>query len=360
MLKLNTYLNTKKYQFFIAILSVIFSAFISYLFLPFIGYKSVAIILLFTLSLLAMLFDIGAVLIAATLSALIWDFFFIPPLFAFSISNTDDKLIFAMYFVIAMVNAALTYKIKQNDKIVQQQQQKENTIKLYNTLLNSLSHELKTPIATIIGATDNLQDNATNLSANNKIELISEISKASLRLNHNVENLLNMSRLESGTLQLKRDWCDVNELIYNVTTQLKDNLKLHTVSILIPENLPFFKLDSGLLETILYNLILNSSIYVPPKHNIHISAIQTNNQLVLAIEDDGNGFPENEVAFVFDKFYRLKSSSTGGTGLGLSIVKGFVEAHNGIINLKNKPTSGAKFTIIIPCEIANLNSVKND
>lgn len=104
-----------------------------------------------------MLFSIGAVLTAAALSALIWDFFFIPPLFTFSITNTDDKLIFAMYFVIAMINAVLTFKIKQNDKALQQQNEKENTIKLYNTLLNSLSHELKTPIATIIGATDNIQ-----------------------------------------------------------------------------------------------------------------------------------------------------------------------------------------------------------
>lgn len=109
-----------------------------------------------------------------------------------------------MYFVIAMVHAVLTFKIRQIQEEARHKEEKANTLKLYNTLLNSLSHELRTPIATIIGATDNLTMNATRLTDENKSNLLSEISLASLRLNQQIENLLNMSRLESGFIQLRK------------------------------------------------------------------------------------------------------------------------------------------------------------
>ncbi len=171
-----------------------------------------------------MFFDILPVLLAAVLSALVWDFFFIPPRFAFSVGSTEDTIMLAMYFVIASVSAVLTYKIRTMEKEEYKKEEKENALKLYNILLNSLSHELRTPIATIIGASDNLQTDNNKLSKENKEELVSEISKACLRLNRQVENLLNMSRLESGFIKVKKDWCDINELIYS-TVHLLQALK---------------------------------------------------------------------------------------------------------------------------------------
>ncbi len=303
-----------------------------------------------------MLFDIAPVLFAAFISALTWDFFFIPPKFTFFIQSPEDILLFIMYFIIALIHAVLTYKIRQYDKLEQKREEKENTLTLYNTILNSLSHELRTPIATIIGATDNLQSGSNNLTENNKTELISEISQASLRLNRQVENLLNMSRLESGTYQLKKDWCDVSELVYHVVKQLKDVSKENKIQIEITPSLPLCKIDSGLIEQVLYNLIQNAITYIPKEGAIKINASYKNNQLIFLIEDNGPGFPENEILNVFDKFYRLKNTKAGGTGLGLSIVKGFVEAHKGKIILENKQEGGAKFTITIPCEISNLKS----
>ncbi|MFM2224444.1 MAG: hypothetical protein RJA07_646 [Bacteroidota bacterium] len=325
-----------------------------------IGYKVVAFILLVTVSLVAMFFDIMPVLLAAVLSALVWNFFFIPPKFTFAIHNTEDVLLFFMYFIIASVNAVLTFKIRQIEKQANKKEEKENTLKLYNTLLNSLSHELRTPIATIIGATDNLQTDDNKLSAQQKNELLSEISIASLRLNGQVENLLNMSRLESGFIQPKKDWCDVNELIYDVVNRLKENLGSKTIQVSVKENLPLFKLDVGLMEQVLHNLIYNATLYIPSTGEIKITADSENDNLILVIEDNGGGFPTDEIAHVFEKFYRLKNAKPGGTGLGLSIVKGFVEAHNGTIQLENKISGGAKFTITIPTEISFLNNLKNE
>ena len=125
-----------------------------------------------------------------------------------------------MYFLIALINAALTYKIRQVEKASRKKEEKANTVKLYDTLLNSLSHELRTPIATIIAATDNLQSN-DKLTTENKEQLVTEIAKASFRLNQQVENLLNMSRLESGFIKPKKDWCDINEIVYSTVKKIE-------------------------------------------------------------------------------------------------------------------------------------------
>ena len=372
----------KTRQYLYAILAVLVVASICYGLSSYIGYRTIALVLLVTVSLIAMFFDILPVLLASVLSALIWNFFFIPPKFTFRIGSTEDALMFLMYFVIALLNAALTFKIREREKTVQKREERENTLKLYSTLLNSLSHELRTPISTIIGATDNLQTNPGKLSEENKKDLISEISKASLRLNAQVENLLNMSRLESGMLQLKKDWCDINELIYDVVNPLKEASKQHTVLIDIKENLPLFKLDFGLMEQVLYNLLSNALLYTPAGSVIHIYVDFDHHEsghfekdeqnkldliidkkedaLKIILEDNGIGFPPEELYTVFDKFYRLKNSRTGGTGLGLSIVKGFVEVHGGMVIAENVPTGGARFTIILPAETSYINNLKNE
>jgi two-component system sensor histidine kinase KdpD len=252
-----------------------------------------------------------------------------------------------------MINAVLNYKNRQWEKIARKREQKIGMLKLYNTLLNSLSHELRTPIATIIGSTDNLKVDKAKLSEQDKDELIASISKAALRLNGNVENLLNMSRLESGVVKPVQDWCDIGELIYDVKNQLQEYSTNHTIDIKIQDNLPLFKLDGGLLSQSIYNLVYNAVIYTPAKSTITIIAIKQNNNLKITISDNGPGFPENEIENVFDKFYRLQSTNTGGTGLGLSIVKGFIEAMNGTIILQNNSGGGAKFTIAIPVEASN-------
>jgi two-component system sensor histidine kinase KdpD len=323
----------------------------------FLGYRVVAFMLLVTVSILAMFLDIIPVIIAAILSALIWDLFFIPPRFTLTIGTTEDRLLLLMYFVIALIHGVLTNRIRQAQKEIRRREEKANAIKFYNTLLNSLSHELRTPITTIIGATDNLM-NAQKISEADKAELVSEISIASMRLNQQVENLLSMSRLESGVFQIRKDWCDVRELIY--TTLQKFDLSRYQVTVTIPENLPLFKLDFGLMEQVLHNLISNAMQHNEHGTDIVITADCVNEKLVLEISDSGKGFPQSEINRVFEKFYRVHGSRPGGTGLGLSIVRGFVEAHHGTVSLKNLPLRGAMFTIEIPTEVTYINRLKNE
>lgn len=326
----------------------------------YLDYRVVAFILLLVVSIAAVLFDIAPVFITALTSALLWDYFFIPPSFTLQVGSTEDSILLLMYFVIALINAALTYKIRQIEKTARAKEEKANTLKLYDTLLSSLSHELRTPIAAIIGATDNLQSNNHNLTKKDREELVNEIAKASLRLNQQVENLLSMSRLESGFIRPKKDWCDIIEVIYSVVKRIEENDIGQQLTVNVDPDIPFFKLDKAMLEQIIYNLV-NNAVQNTKAHNIiNIFAHCHADVLELVIEDNGNGFPEEETENVFKKFYRLKNSKTGGTGLGLSIVKGFTEAMGGTVHLQNVRTGGARFTIRIPAHTAYLKSMANE
>lgn len=347
-------------QYLISILLVVLTSVISYFSIDFIGYRIVALILLFVVSLLAMLMDILPVLLTALLSAIIWNFFFIPPTLTFHIGTPEDTLMFLMYFVVASINAVLTFKIRQMEKKARDKEEKEKTIKLYDTLLNSLSHELRTPIATIIGAVDTISSNENKLSASNRAELLSEIKIAGFRLNRQVENLLSMSRLEAGMLKPNLDWCDINELIFSVINESAEDSKNHRIFFEPNEKMPLFKSDRGFLEQIIHNIIYNALHHTPANSLITIEVRNEENCCILTFSDNGKGFPEKEISHVFDKFYRLSRASKGGIGLGLSIARGFTEALNGSIYLENVKNGGAKFTIRIPAETSPINDLDHE
>jgi two-component system sensor histidine kinase KdpD len=265
-----------------------------------------------------------------------------------------------MYLFVSLVNAVLSFKIIREEKKSRDKEEKENSIKLYNTLLNSLSHELRTPISTIIGAVETLKENKEKLSVNTQNELLSEIDQATIRLNRQVENLLNMSRLETGLLMLKPDWCDINELIYTLIRKLETSSKNHTILFNPDEHFPICKIDRGITEQILQNIIFNAIQYTPPDSTIIIITQIKSQHLQIEISDNGNGIPEAYFEDIFNKFYRLPNSKAGGTGLGLSIVKGYIDALKGSIKISKNEPQGTQFTIKIPVETSYLNNLKNE
>ena len=258
-----------------------------------------------------------------------------------------------------MVNAVLTNRLRIQEKKARIREEKENTIKLYNTLLNSLSHELKTPISTIIGAIDTLTENNGSLTKEQEDDLLAEIDIAGSRLNIQVENLLNMSRLEAGNLRLKKDWTDINELVF-LAIEKVENPENKQISFEPSEKLPLVLLDSGLVEIVLYSIIHNAIRYTPPFAIVYITAAYQDDLLKISIEDNGKGIPPEESTRVFEKFYRMPNSGTGGSGLGLSIAKGFVQAHKGKISLESSSFGGAAFKISIPVEASYIKNLKNE
>ena len=342
-------------QYGASVLLVMLVALTCYAASPFLEYRVVALILLVTVSLIAISFDILPVLLAAVLSAFIWDFFFIPPRFNLHVNTTDDAILLLMYFIIVMINGVLTYKIRKAEKISRLKEERANSVSLYNTVLDSLSHELRTPIATIIGATDNLQMN-DQLPQGHRDQLLSEISHAALRLNQQVENLLNLSRLESGHIQPRPDWCDITELVHATVRKVEENGTDQKISISVPTDMPLCLTDRGMLEQVLYNLVNNAAVHTPPGSRIEISAYFHTDLLQFIVEDGGSGFPKHDWKDVFNKLSRERRSKSGGSGLGLSIVKGFTDALNGTVELDKSHLGGARFTLVFPVRSTTLNS----
>ncbi len=494
---------TSTFKEYLAVIFLVFLSSIScYLVRDFIGYQIVSFGLLFIVSILAIFFGPGPIFLAAASSALIWDYFFIPPQFTLHIDKPEDVLMLIMFFFIALLNGILTSRVRRQEQKIRIREERTQALyqltkelntaagmdgvsriavnyvqkyftldsaiilktelgkldstvqdgssislsendfsvanwvfkhssiagkftdtlpsglftffplagnngnmgviavelhrfftqgeeqfwdaflsqisgkyereflrnaakntyilseseKLYKTLFNSISHELRIPVATILGASDTLISQSYPEETRQK--LYNEISIASIRLNRLIENLLNMSRLESGHITPRPDWCDVHDISNNVAETLQTELKSFKLTTVIPQDMPLVKVDFGLIEQVLHNLILNATQNVPPGTIIRLKIFYDNGLLNLQVMDRGPGFLASELNFVFDKFYRGKDAKTGGTGLGLSIVKGFVAAQAGTITAENRENGGAKFIIKIPVEIADLNQQK--
>jgi K+-sensing histidine kinase KdpD len=222
--------------------------------------------------------------------------------------------------------------------------------RLYTTLFNSISHEIRTPITTLLGASETLMEDAVGGQPKVRRELAQEIQSAAERLDHVVQNLLAMTRLESGLIQPKLDWTDVHDVVNSSLHKLKKELSGHSLSIDISPSLPLVKLHFGLMEQVLVNLLRNAATHTPNASTISINAFADGTHCVITVSDNGPGFPEDSLRRVFEKFYRVPGSRPGGVGLGLSIALGFVQAQKGSIVVENCDGGGAKFTIRLPME----------
>lgn len=220
--------------------------------------------------------------------------------------------------------------------------------RLYTTLLNSISHELRTPITAISGIASTLAASDSALQDDARRALGADIQEATARLNRLVENLLDMSRLDSGRLEIKRDWCDACDLLGSAAGRLKKRLNGRPLSITCAPDMPLISADFVLMEQVLVNLIDNACAYTPPEAAIRLAAGVEGNNVIFSVEDDGAGIPQEELTRIFNKFYRIAGTAAGGTGLGLSIAEGIISAHGGTIEAMNAPKAGARFVIRLP------------
>lgn len=220
--------------------------------------------------------------------------------------------------------------------------------KLRNILLSSVSHDLRTPLATIAGASSILLLQEDKLPAAERRELLLSIHEESDRLTKIVSNLLDVTRLESSDINLNRNYYSIDELIGNVLLHLEYLLKNHQVQTVIEEDLPFLYVDGVLIEQLLANLLENAVKYTPEGTAITLTSVLENGQLIVSVADEGPGIIKGEEEKIFDKFY-----SSHGTGLGLAICKGIVTAHGGEIKAENREEGGARFIFIIPLKEEN-------
>ena len=218
--------------------------------------------------------------------------------------------------------------------------------KLHRALLDGVSHELKTPLAVLSAAAESLAtaDDSTRAS------LATEIRTATRRLNRLVNNLLDQTRLESGALQPRLDWCDAHDLVNAALDGIRESLAAHPFESAVPDDLPLFRADSALMEQVIANLVLNAALHTPDGTPIFLAAglDQARARIFFTVADRGPGLPPAMRERLFQKFQRGDAARAGGLGLGLSIIRGFVAAQGGEIVAGENPGGGAVFTVYLP------------
>jgi two-component system sensor histidine kinase KdpD len=326
---------------------------------PLTGYAAISLIYLLGVLLAGMVLSRGPVLLVATLSALSWNFLFIPPRFTLHIAKLEDALTFATFFIIALAVGSLTAQLKAREHLAAQVQLAKNSERLRKTLLDCVSHELKTPLAAIGAASQELLHLASNSqNAEMLTQLAGEIHAGSHRLHRVVNNLLDMNRLESGVIQPRYEWCDVRELLQSAVEIERESIDGREIRLDVPENIPLALVDHTLLEQAVAKLLANAASYTQPNLPIELDAEYKNKQLVISVSDRGPGFPTESTERLFEKFYRGDGRKTGGLGLGLSIARGFVEAHGGKLAAENRDGGGARFTMHLPVRVTNQNALE--
>ncbi|CAH2032312.1 sensor histidine kinase [Trichlorobacter ammonificans] len=220
---------------------------------------------------------------------------------------------------------------------------------LERALLNSISHDLRTPLVTVTGALTTLRDSPDEVPPGAKQALLETACDEAERLNRFVANLLDMSRIEAGAVRLNLEPCDMQDLAGCALAAVKPRLGDRSISTLLPDDLPLVPLDMVLMTQVLVNILDNALKYSSPDTPLELAGSVERNRLVLTVADRGPGVPEHDLKRVFDKFYRIPvPEGAGGTGLGLSICKGIVEAHGGDISAENRTGGGLVVTVRLP------------
>lgn len=224
------------------------------------------------------------------------------------------------------------------------------TERMRNAILSSVSHDLRTPLATITGAASSLLEGQERLDATAREDLERAIYEEANRLDRLVKNLLDMMRLEAGAVRLQREWHPLDEVVGAALARLEGRLRGHAVKTVFPPDLPLLLVDGVLIEQVLINLLENAAKYAPVGSTIDLAASTTENTVLVEISDRGPGLPPGEEQQIFDKFYRAGPAREGGVGLGLTICRGIIEAHGGRIWAENRTGGGAVFRFTLPLE----------
>jgi two-component system sensor histidine kinase KdpD len=222
------------------------------------------------------------------------------------------------------------------------------TEEMRSSLLSAVSHDLRTPLAVITGSATTLRDESQRLAPGQGAELVVSICEEAQRLERLVGNLLDMTRVDSGALALKREWVPLEEVIGAALARLESELAGRSVSSTLPAEVPLISVDPVLLELVFVNLLENAAKYTPAASPIEIAARLEAGALHVDVADRGPGIPADALQRIFDKFYRGAHTGVYGVGLGLPICRGIVEAHGGTMSAENRDGGGAVFRFTLP------------
>ncbi len=314
---------------------------------------NIAMVYLLAVVLIAFRFSRGPTIVTSVLSVAAFDLTFVPPRGVFSVDDLQYLLTFAIMLAVGLVISGLRASARQQEKARADLALEAETERIRSTLLASISHDLRTPLAVMSGASSSLAEHGERMNPEQRRALAQSIFEQAREMSEHVAKLLQMTRLESGAISVKRDWATLGEIAGSVLRRLGERMAEHRLIVELPEDLPLISVDAPLIEQALGNLLENAAKHTPTGTVVRLRAERHGSELVVSVEDFSDGLRDADVERVFAKFHRgTPEAAGGGMGLGLSICRAIVHLHHGRAWAERLAGGGTAFRFSLPLEEA--------
>ena len=312
---------------------------------------NVAMVYLLAVVLIALLFSRGPAVLSAVLCVAAFDVTFVPPQGTFIVHDVQYLLTFAIMLAVALVISVLMENVRRHDRQRAALELQADTERIRSTLLASISHDLRTPLAVMTGASSSLVESGNTMSNAERSALAQSIFGQARDMDEQVSKILQMTRLEAGGITVALDWASVAEIVGSALARLSERLAQHRVVVDMAKELPLVRIDAALIEQALVNMLENAARHTPPGTLVSIRAQSMDNELVVTVEDFGPGIEAQEIDKLFTKFEHGRTYSSG-VGLGLAICRAILQLHNGKVWADNLLDGGIAFRFSLPLDNA--------
>jgi two-component system sensor histidine kinase KdpD len=300
---------------------------------------------------IALRFTRGAAIATAVLSIMAFDYLFVPPRGAFTVDDAQYLFTFVIMLTVALVISRLVESVRARAAVQAALEIEAETERIRSALLASISHDLRTPLAVMAGASSSLAESGERLAPDQRRVLAESVFEQAKRMSDHVAKILEMTRLETGAIQPDCDWAAIPEIAGSLLRRLQSRLAQHRVLVEIPEDLPLVRVDASLIENALGNLLENAAIHTPAGTVVRLRAERRAREVVMTVEDY-SGIAERDVERVFEKFHHGSvEGSEAGVGLGLAICRAIVRLHGGHAWAERVAGGGTAFRFTLPIEI---------
>ncbi len=293
----------------------------------------------------------GAAVLTAMLCIATFDYLFVPPRGSFTVEDAQYLFTFLIMVVVALTISHLVRSVRAQARAQAALALEAETERIRNALLASISHDLRTPLAVIVGASSSLVESGERFDASERQALARSVYEQSRDISERVVKILEMTRLEAGGLAIERDWCPPSDIAHAAVTRLRERMASHRLIVSVPDDLPLIRVDAGLIEQALSNLLENAAKHTPPGTVVNLRMQPRDRELLVSVEDFGGALKHADVDRIFAKFSRVKSEGgTGGVGLGLAICRAIVQLHGGRAWAENLSGGATAFRFVLPLE----------
>lgn len=320
---------------------------------PWLSPTDTAMVYLLGVMVTAVYFDRPVSIAAALLSFLAFDFFFVPPTLTLRFGASQYLITGLVLLTVGLVTSGLASRVRRAAQSAARAELAAHDERIRSSLLASLSHDLRTPLAVIAGSASSLREGRHRLSADEQDQLLETIFQRCVSMSTEVSDLIEMTRLHAGPVTLDQQWYPIEELVGAALERCRSVLGRRPIAVALPEEMCMVHVDGVLIEKLLVNLIENAALHTPAEQPIQIDALREDDRLIVAVRDKGPGLPSGSEELIFAKFERgIRAGTSAGSGLGLSICRAIADLHGLTLAARNREEGGAEFRVTFPLERA--------